>query len=184
VLGLFGSRYAVPAAFMLGVAKTASLCCPSCCIAHYFGLRCFGEVWGLLCRISAIGLMLGPLAFGYTRDVTGTYVVSIIVTPGGGYQLEGIDAPAPEEPLIMRENLEETVVNIIAQTHGLERATIDRSANLQDIGSDSMSLTAVIAALEAYLQVELNSDEIVALFCAETVGDLVSIVNAAANAAG
>lgn len=84
----------------------------------------------------------------------------------------------------MRENLEETVVDIIAQTHGLERATIDRSTHLQDIGSDSVSLTSVIAALEAYLQVELTSDEIVALLSAEAVGDLVSIVNAAASAAG
>lgn len=73
VLGLFGSGYAVPAVILIGVAQSAWISCSGYCVARYFGLKCFGEILGLVGRMGDIGVMLGPVIFAVLRDATGAY---------------------------------------------------------------------------------------------------------------
>ncbi len=43
--------------------------------SRYFGLKNFGEIFGLLFSSMMLGVSLGPLAYGYCFDTTGNYTV-------------------------------------------------------------------------------------------------------------
>ena len=56
--------------------------------SRYFGLRSFGEIYGLLFVAFLIGTSLGPIAYGAIFDLTGAYfwilaICTVIVVIAG-----------------------------------------------------------------------------------------------------
>ena len=42
--------------------------------SRYFGLRCFGEIYGIMFASLLLGTSLGPLAYGTSYETSGSYV--------------------------------------------------------------------------------------------------------------
>lgn len=79
IFGLFGTKYAILAVTMIGIAGSAGLSCTDCSASRYFGLKSFGQIWGLFSLAGSLGGMAGPPIFSLLRDATGTYKTPYIV---------------------------------------------------------------------------------------------------------
>jgi fucose permease len=79
VLGLFDARFALVAIAVMGFSHGAENDCIPYLTAGYFGLRCFGEIFGLIVMATVLGSALGPFAFGFMREVSGDYSLPYIV---------------------------------------------------------------------------------------------------------
>jgi predicted MFS family arabinose efflux permease len=78
-LGLFEGRYAVAAIAIMGFSHGAEIDCVGYLTAAYFGLKCFGEIFGLIVVATVLGSATGPFVFGFLRDATGAYAVPYLV---------------------------------------------------------------------------------------------------------
>ncbi len=67
------------AAFLAGLSLGAEIDILAYLIGKYFGLRSFGEIYGLLFVGILIGSALGPLAFGFGFERTGSYSSILII---------------------------------------------------------------------------------------------------------
>lgn len=71
------------------------------------------------------------------------------------------------------ENPQEFVVQALCLACSLDRAGVTLQTSLRATGLDSLSLTAIVARVEANYACELSSEQIMDLFQASVVGDLV-----------
>jgi predicted MFS family arabinose efflux permease len=78
-LGSFQGRFAVAAIALMGFSHGAEIDCIAYLTAAYFGLKCFGEIFGLIVVATVMGSAVGPLAFGYLRDASGAYSLPYLV---------------------------------------------------------------------------------------------------------
>ena len=76
------------------------------------------------------------------------------------------------------------VRSAIASTCQLDVAEVRTELGIDDLGLDSMGLTAVIARLEAAYQREFNADQVVSLLEAATVGEFADVVTTLVNGKG
>jgi len=67
------------AAFLVGLSLGAEIDILAYVIGKYFGLRSFGEIYGLLFVGILIGSALGPYAFGFGFERTGSYSSILII---------------------------------------------------------------------------------------------------------
>jgi MFS family permease len=63
----------VAAAVLLGVGMGATVQLIPALVGWGFGLRAFGEIYGMMMAAFGLGTVLGPLAVGWLFDVTGSY---------------------------------------------------------------------------------------------------------------
>ena len=70
--GVGGAAYL--AAILIGFSIGAEIDLMAYMAGRYFGLRSFGQIYGLLFAALLVGTSLGPVAFGQTFDRTGSYV--------------------------------------------------------------------------------------------------------------
>ena len=82
LLGLFQIEYAVPAIFFWGFAQGAEIVCLGYCTARYFGLKSYGQVIGMINVFWGVGVGLGPVFFGWLRDLSGNYDLAFFVVAG------------------------------------------------------------------------------------------------------
>jgi predicted MFS family arabinose efflux permease len=78
-LGLFQGRFAVAAIAVMGFSHGAEIDCIGYLTVGYFGLKCYGEIFGLIVVATVLGSALGPLAFGFMRDASGAYSLPYLV---------------------------------------------------------------------------------------------------------
>jgi MFS family permease len=78
-LGLFHAQFALVAIAVMGFSHGAENDCIPYLTAGYFGLKCFGEIFGLIVMATVLGSAVGPLAFGFMRDVSGAYSLPYLV---------------------------------------------------------------------------------------------------------
>jgi acyl carrier protein len=71
------------------------------------------------------------------------------------------------------ENPEEFVLQALCMACSIDRSRLTPETELQTTGLDSLSLTAIVARLEANYTCEFSSTQIMDLFQASVVGDLV-----------
>jgi MFS family permease len=69
----------VAAAMLLGVGTGATVQLIPALVGWGFGLRAFGEIYGLMMAAFGLGTVLGPLVVGWLFDLTGSYQLA----PGG-----------------------------------------------------------------------------------------------------
>ena len=67
------------AAVLIGLSIGAEIDLMAFLTTRYFGLRCFGEIYGLMFAALLIGTSLGPIAFGLVFEKTGSYVPVLIL---------------------------------------------------------------------------------------------------------
>jgi MFS family permease len=67
-------RSAFLAAILIGLSIGAEIDLLAYLTTRYFGLRCFGSVFGLMFAALLVGTSAGPLAFGVGFELTGSYV--------------------------------------------------------------------------------------------------------------
>ncbi len=76
-LGLLAAGAVGPQAFvaamLVGFSIGAEIDLMAFLTGRYFGLKCFGEIYGLMFAALLIGTSLGPLAFGAVFEMTGSY---------------------------------------------------------------------------------------------------------------
>ncbi len=98
-LGLFQGHFAVAAIAVMGFAHGAEIDCIGYLTAAFFGLKSFGEIFGLVVMATVMGSAVGPLAFGYVRDASGTYTLPYLVMAGfaaaAGFLMVGVGRHAP-----------------------------------------------------------------------------------------
>jgi len=63
----------LPAALLLGGSLGAEVDMLAYLTSRYFGLRCFAQIFSTLFAAVMVAMGLGPLAFGFVFDRTGTY---------------------------------------------------------------------------------------------------------------
>ncbi|MEI9852012.1 MAG: MFS transporter [Sphingomonas sp.] len=63
----------LPAALLLGGSLGAEVDMLAYLISRYFGLRCFAQIFSTLFAAVMVAMGLGPLAFGFVFDLTGSY---------------------------------------------------------------------------------------------------------------
>ena len=61
------------AAVLIGLSIGAEIDLMAFLTTRYFGLRCFGEIYGLMFAALLIGTSIGPIAFGMAFETTGSY---------------------------------------------------------------------------------------------------------------
>ena len=61
------------AAVLIGLSIGAEIDLMAFLTTRYFGLRCFGEIYGLMFAALLIGTSLGPIAFGMAFETRGSY---------------------------------------------------------------------------------------------------------------
>ncbi len=81
-LGLFHARFALVAIALMGFSHGAENDCIPYLTAGYFGLKCFGEIFGLIVMATVIGSALGPFTFGFIREVSGADTLPYIIMAG------------------------------------------------------------------------------------------------------
>jgi acyl carrier protein len=81
-------------------------------------------------------------------------------------------------------DLDGFVCSVIASACNVELTEVTSSTNLLDIGMDSLNLVSIIAQIQIYSGVEFTSDQVVALFDASLVADLVILLRQMINQAG
>jgi acyl carrier protein len=70
-------------------------------------------------------------------------------------------------------SLEEMIVRAIADTCYLQPHEVAPDLALAQLGLDSLGMTSVVAEIEALYARELNADQLITLFSADTVGDFI-----------
>jgi len=88
-----------------------------------------------------------------------------------------------ETVTLTRESLESIIVNAVCEACNVDRATVDLQTRLFDIGFDSVSLTGVMARVEADAAYQMDARDVTAAFSAVSVGDLVNTLHAAVEQA-
>ncbi len=73
LLGATGVRYAVLAIPVIGFCIGGATASGGYAIARYFGLKSYGQLFGLLGIAIGVGIGLGPVAFSWLHDLTGQY---------------------------------------------------------------------------------------------------------------
>jgi predicted MFS family arabinose efflux permease len=82
VLGVSGVHYAALAIPVVGVCVGGVAASGGYCIARYFGLKAYGQVFGLLGIAIGAGIAAGPVVFSRTREATGDYEASFLIFAG------------------------------------------------------------------------------------------------------
>ncbi len=75
--------------------------------------------------------------------------------------------------------LEEMVVSAIAAACNIDRSAVSRNNNMQDLGVDSVNMTSIVAQLQATYHFQMDSDELIELFNAPSIGDFVALLSKA-----
>ncbi len=70
------------AAVLIGLSIGAEIDLMAFLTTRYFGLRCFGEIYGLMFAALLIGTSFGPIAFGMAFETTGSYVSILALCAG------------------------------------------------------------------------------------------------------
>jgi MFS family permease len=70
------------AAVLVGFSIGAEIDLLAFMAGRYFGLKNFGQIYGLLFSSMMLGVSLGPVAFGYCFDTTGNYTAILYVGCG------------------------------------------------------------------------------------------------------
>jgi acyl carrier protein len=81
------------------------------------------------------------------------------------------------------ESLENIIMSAVCDACNVDRAKVDLQTRLFDIGFDSVSLTGVMARVEADAAYEMDVKDVTAAFRAVSVGDLVNTLHAAVQQA-
>jgi MFS family permease len=68
------------AAVLVGISLGAEIDLLAFMTSRYFGMRCFGEVYGLLFASFLAGASIGPVAYGATYDGSGSYVSVLLAS--------------------------------------------------------------------------------------------------------
>ena len=76
-------------------------------------------------------------------------------------------------------DLSELVMDTLGAACSVDRAAIGLETTLLDLGLDSMAITAIVAQAEAACDCELTPDQIVGLFDAIQVKDLIAQISSA-----
>ncbi len=106
IVYIFFARLVTPLALASGVALVGftfggMLSLFPATTADYFGMKHFGVNYGMMLTAWGVGGVFGPLLGGIVRDLTGTYVISYIVSgvlsAAGAYMTLITRAPAPVE---------------------------------------------------------------------------------------
>ncbi len=84
--------------------------------------------------------------------------------------------------MLSNETVDDFVMTTIAETCNFDRSAIDRRSSVAEIGMDSLRLTAFVAHVEAAFDCELSADQIVTLFEAPHVQDIVTLIKTVAAA--
>ena len=116
VVYIFFARLVTPMSLATGVALVGftfggMLSLFPATTADYFGMKHFGVNYGMMLTAWGVGGVFGPLLGGIVRDVTGTYVISYVVSgilsAAGAYMTLITRAPEPvrldEEPVPLEE---------------------------------------------------------------------------------
>jgi MFS family permease len=69
----------LPAALLLGGSLGAEVDMLAYLTSRYFGLRCFAQIFSTLFAAVMVAMGLGPLAFGFVFDATGSYVAILAI---------------------------------------------------------------------------------------------------------
>lgn len=69
----------LPAALLLGGSLGAEVDMLAYLTSRYFGLRCFAQIFSTLFAAVMVAMGLGPLAFGFVFDATGSYTAILAV---------------------------------------------------------------------------------------------------------
>lgn len=69
-------------ALLLGGSLGAEVDMLAYLASRYFGLKCFAQIFGVLFGAVMIAMGLGPVAFGFVFDLTGSYQVMLAVGAG------------------------------------------------------------------------------------------------------
>jgi len=69
----------LPAAVLLGGSLGAEVDMLAYLTSRYFGLRCFGQIFSTLFAAVMVAMGLGPLAFGFVFDQTGSYTTILAI---------------------------------------------------------------------------------------------------------
>lgn len=85
-LGMFVMGAVGPTAFaaivLVGLSLGAEVDILAYLTGRYFGLRSFGAAYGLLFAAILVGTALGPVAFGYGFELTGSYTDILLICVG------------------------------------------------------------------------------------------------------
>ena len=65
-----------------GIAHGGFFAIASPSVAHYFGMRSHGMIFGIVLFFGTLGGTIGPLMSGWSFDVTGSYNITFIVLIG------------------------------------------------------------------------------------------------------
>jgi MFS family permease len=68
---------ALIAVVLMGLGVGAEMDFMSYLVSRYFGLICFGRIYGLTYAALTAGISLGPLFMGYSQQVTGSYTLGL-----------------------------------------------------------------------------------------------------------
>jgi predicted MFS family arabinose efflux permease len=77
VLALGGARFALIGAVSIGVSFGSEVNLVGYLAARYYGLRAYGEIYGLLYTCLLAGTALSPIAYGFAFDKLGSYHAAI-----------------------------------------------------------------------------------------------------------
>jgi acyl carrier protein len=80
--------------------------------------------------------------------------------------------------------LDEIVVSAIAVACNIERSAIAVDANMLELGIDSITMTAIVAQVQASYDVQLETDDVVELLNAPRVADVLSLMKKALERSG
>jgi len=69
-------------ALLLGGSLGAEVDMLAYLASRYFGLKCFAQIFGVLFGAVMIAMGLGPVAFGFVFDLTGSYQAMLAVGAG------------------------------------------------------------------------------------------------------
>ncbi len=84
MLAMGGTDLAAYSAFVfIGFSIGAEIDMMTYLTTRYFGLRYFGEIYGILFASLLLGTSLGPLSFGWNFDATGSYTTILWLAAGG-----------------------------------------------------------------------------------------------------
>jgi MFS family permease len=81
LLLLDGLRWAVPAAFLLGMAQGAEIDLLGFVVARRFGRRAYARIFGACFGITLVGAMAGPVALAAVFGHTGSYDLGLMLFP-------------------------------------------------------------------------------------------------------
>lgn len=89
-------------------------------------------------------------------------------------RIRGPSLVPSETPSIQYESLAEFVIGTLCETSKTDPANINLETSLDDVGFDSVSLTAVLLGVEMKYGCEFSSKQIMDFFQADLIKDFVS----------